>query len=260
MIIQSMGMGVQSVTMAAMSCLGDLPMPDLSVFADTGWELDETMEYAEWFTRWAAERGLEIVTAKNGDIRADAFKPGRWANMPLYVLGDEGKPAPILRQCSLEYKIKVVHDVARRRLGLPDWRNYKGEPITIWLGYSLDEVERMKESDAKYYRNDWPLIMQKRMNRGDCERYLKAHGLPIPEKSACVGCPWRTDASWASMKRHKPAQFAEAVDFDAKIRHARPGMEKPVYLHKSLTPLSEANFGEDQTDMFLNQCDGPCNT
>lgn len=260
MIVQSNGMGVQSVALSVMFCLGELPMPTLSIFADTGWELPETYSYLEWFQGWASERGLNIAVAQKGNIRADAFKAERWANMPLYTMGVDGKATPILRQCSLEYKIAVVNKIVREKMGLVPGAIHKGEPATIVMGYSMDEIERMKEPGAKWYRFAYPLIDIKRMDRAHCEAYIKSKGLPIPEKSACVGCPWRSDSSWASMKKHRPASFEDACDFDDKIRWARPGMTGACYLHKSLVPLREAYIGEDQGDMFINECEGPCNT
>lgn len=260
MIVQSNGMGVQSVTLAVMFCLGELPMPDMSIFADTGWELKETYDYLRWFQGWAAERGLNIVVAQKGNIREDAFKPERWANMPLYTKGVDGKPTPILRQCSLEYKIGVVNKIIREKMGLAPGAIHKGEPATIIMGFSMDEVERMKEPGAKWYRYAYPLIDIKRMDRAHCEDYLRSNGLPVAAKSACIGCPWRSDSSWASMKKHRPLEWADAVDFDARIRRARPGIDGDVFLHKSLVPLSQAYIGEDQGDMFINECEGPCNT
>lgn len=89
-------------------------------------------------------------------------------------------------------------------------------------------------------------------------RWLDAKGLPRPPKSACIGCPFKSDSSWMAMRRDNPMEFADAVDFDAKIRRARKNMRSDLFLHRSCKPLSEVNFGEDQGDMFIAECEGAC--
>ena len=57
------------------------------------------------------------------------------------------------------------------------------------------------------------------MTRKDCVDYLRSHGLPVPPKSACICCPYRSPSEWLAMKREAPEEFAEAVEFDELNRH-----------------------------------------
>jgi hypothetical protein len=256
MIVHSNGFGVQSVTIAAMACLGDLPMPDHSFFADPGWESAATYSYIPAFTAWAAERGLKIETLRTTNIRADALDAGkRFASMPFYTKGavEDGM---IRRQCTNEYKIQVVRRAIRKALGLAPRKRSKIRPI-VWLGISTDEIERMKESREKWLVHAWPLI-DKRMNRADCLRYLSAHGIPQPPKSSCIGCPYHSDRHWKTLKETNPVEWADAVDFDNRIRKTRVAIKAPVYLHRSCKPLEEVDFGADHPDMFGNECGGHC--
>jgi len=256
MIVQSMGMGVQSVTLSAMACLGDLPMPDLAVFADPGWESKATYRYATTFTLWAAERGLRIQTVSKGNIRADAAdSQSRSASLPLYTLMD-GKAGMLRRQCTNEYKIQPVVQAIRRHLGVEKGRRVKGK-VTLWLGISLDEVERMKPSRLRWIENAWPLV-DKRMRRGDCLAYLKAHGIPAPAKSACIGCPFHGDEYWRDLKQNSPEEFESACNFDDIMRRRKAAIKAPVFIHKSLVPLRDVDFTDDQGDMFANECEGHC--
>jgi hypothetical protein len=268
-----MGFGVQSVTVAAMACLGDLPRPDFAVFADPQWEGARTYSYARWFTAWAAERGLRIITAKSpSHIAVDALDAKkRWASMPLWTLGKDGKPAMLRRQCTREYKIQVVARTIRQELGLQPRQRVK-VPVTVWLGISLDEVTRIKPSRIGWLRNAWPLVgmyegekravhsdpAPRAIRRSDCVEYLRAKGIPVPPKSACIGCPYRSDRGWAYMKKHRADEFSAACSFDNNVRRVRPGVRSPVYLHRSLTPLETVNFGEDHPDMFDDECEGYC--
>lgn len=250
MIVQSMGYGVQSVTISAMSCLGDLPMPNYAIFSDPGWESAATYAYKAWFEVWAKERGLEIAAVSNGNLREDAIANKRGAQVPLYsLLGQER--GMVNRQCTAEYKIKPIRNEIKRRLGIKSGSEVK-EPVTLVLGISLDEAIRMKDSPLGWIRHEYPLV-DKRMTRGDCERYLEAHGIPRPPKSACIGCPFRSDDAWKALSAD---EMAEAVAFDEKIR-TRKGMDSQFFLHAQRVPLSQVVF--DRTpDMFGNECEGHC--
>lgn len=250
MRVQSMGYGVQSVTLSVMACLGDTPMPDYAIFADPGWESAATYEYKSWFEVWAKERGLEIASVTNGNLRNDAIANKRGAQMPLYsLIGTER--GMVNRQCTSEYKINPIRKEIKRRLDVKNGREVK-EPVGLVLGISLDEAIRMKDSPVGWIRHEYPLI-DKRMTRGDCERYLDANAIPRPPKSACIGCPFRSDDAWRSLSSD---EMAEAVALDEKIR-TRKGMDSQFFLHAQRVPLREVVF--DKTpDMFGNECEGHC--
>ena len=114
----------------------------------------------------------------------------------------------------------------------------------------------MKESRIGWLVNDWPLITRK-MRRGDCVQYLKDKKLPVPPKSACIGCPYHSDDYWRVLKRDNPAEFEDACQFDEQIRRCRAGLKAPVYLHRSCKPLREIEF-RDEPDFFPNECEGHC--
>lgn len=266
MKVLSFGCGVQTVTIAAMVCLDEFERPDFAVFADTQWETKATYDYLKDFIPWAKERGLEIVTVTAGSIRSDALDSSkRFASMPLYTetgqLMPSGKKEDgrLRRQCTSEYKIIPVRKAIRARAGMEPGQIWRGEPAEAWLGISIDEIVRAKESRDKWCRNRWPLI-EKKMTRSDCIAWLKSHGIPVPPKSACIGCPFHNNSFWLTLKKESPVEWADAVDFDRAIRTTTVNLRNPVYLHRSLTPLGEANIGEDQGDMFANECEGYCGT
>src|SRR4051794_33725545 len=71
-------------------------------------------------------------------------------------------------------------------------------------------------------RNTFPLL-DLGWRRRDCIAYLTAHGLADTPRSACVGCPYHTDAEWARLRADDPAGWTDAVAFDAAIRTGRHG-------------------------------------
>ena len=75
--------------------------------------------------------------------------------------------------------------------------------IAQWLGISVDESHRAKLSRDAWISIEWPLIDPLRMTRRDCLRWNEQHGFPEPPRSACIGCPFHSDAEWRHMKRDR---------------------------------------------------------
>jgi len=269
MEIMSFGGGVQTVALTVMACNGYLGIekPDHAIFADTKWETQSTYDYIKWFEGWMTDRGLKLHTVTKGDIRADALdKNSRFASMPLYTLDKKsGQKGMIRRQCTNEYKIQPVMKKIRELVGLKKYERWKGEQINLWLGISLDEAQRMKDSQIKWITYKYPLIdhliaRDKRTYHGligkdFCIQYLESQNIPIPPKSACIGCPFHSDYYWKNLKREAPEEFKNACDFDDEIRKHRVAIRGAVFIHRSCKPLSEVNFS-DQPDLFgVAQCD-----
>jgi hypothetical protein len=59
--------------------------------------------------------------------------------------------------------------------------------VEQWLGISLDETHRMRASDVRYITLRYVLV-ERRMTRADCQRWLDAHGWPGMPRSSCIGC------------------------------------------------------------------------
>lgn len=237
----SWGCGVQSTAMAVMSTLGDLEQVDIVITADTGWERKATYEARDFYARWLREHGQNVEIIQAGNIRGDRND----GHMPFWSTSG----GPLRRQCTGEYKIRPIKRRLRELIGF-DARKAPHPPqdsIETWLGISLDEYTRMHQSTVKFIKNSYPLI-EKRISRNDCVEYLKAHKLPVPVKSACIGCPYRAASEWLEMRDSSPGEFADAVDFDEEIRdlYERPGLEDDfVYLYKKAVPLNEADLERD---------------
>lgn len=257
MNVLSFGGGVQTVTMAVMACKGDLPMPDVAIFADPQWETKSTYDYIENLKPYMKANGLKFVEATAGSIRKKALNGGGWASMPLYTVNEEKKKGMLRRQCTNEFKVQVVYKEIRNQMNLKRFERVKGKH-DIWLGISIDEATRMKESRVKWCINKYPLI-EKGMSRQDCLIYLKKHGFPIPPKSACIGCPFHSDDYWKSLKKNSPLEFEDACQFDEAIRNStRKGILNPVFLHAQRKPLREIKFEHGQLEAFQNECEGYC--
>ena len=136
--------------------------------------------------------------------------------------------------------------------------NRGGAVVEQWLGISLDEVQRMKDSDVKYVAHRYPLI-DMRMTRGDCALWLERNGIEVPPKSACTFCPYHSTAEWRRVKA-SPEDWEKAVAVDEAIRGVRPPYD--LYLHPSRIPLVDADLRSEvdrgQLSLWDNECEGVC--
>lgn len=269
-LVMSFGGGVQTVAMAALAANGEIERPDFCVFADPGNESKLTYRYISTFSKWMAERGLRLIVASRGNLADDVLnlKGKRTVplSLPVFTLSPTGEKGMLMRQCTQEYKITIVFRTIRRELGLVRKR-LKPDAIRVALGISTDEVIRMKPCRAPGFTNCWPLI-EKRMSRQDCLDYIKKCGLPKPPKSACIFCPYHSDAFWKEMRVSRPDEWDEAVKFDYAIREKWPKMWKKagskmkstVFLHSQRVPLNQVKLGamHDEPDLFGNECEGHC--
>jgi hypothetical protein len=144
----------------------------------------------------------------------------------------------------------------RKFIGLKPKQRSK-QKVKIWLGISVDEATRMKPSRVPWVENHYPLI-ERGMSRNDCMAYLKKNNVPIPPKSACIGCPFHSDHFWLALKRNAPEEWEDACQFDDAIRKHKVSLINKVFLHRSKKPLREVYLAEDQMDFFQNECEGHC--
>jgi hypothetical protein len=262
--VLSLGAGVQSTAILLMSYEGELPPLDYAIFADTGWEPKAVYDHLDEITDRVADR-IPIIRVGVGNIRDDLMNaaaglPGRVPAPPLFVPGADGRAALLRRQCTKEYKIVQIY----RELRKHSTRAERREAVTVdlWMGISLDEVQRMRDAREPWVRNVYPLIDQ-RLSRWDCERWLTARGINAP-KSACIGCPFHDRAMWRQMKDNHPDEFADAVEVDHAIRHLPNIQASAAYLHRDLVPLDQVDLstpedrGQQSLWGFDNECEGAC--
>lgn len=128
----------------------------------------------------------------------------------------------------------------------------------MWVGISMDEVVRMKPSRVKWQVNRWPLI-EAGMTRNDCVRWMAERQESAP-KSACVGCPFHTNAMWRAIRDETPDEWADACAIDEALRLGGRGkMRGQEYMHSSMLPLAEAPIGDDDGQISLDlECEGMC--
>lgn len=259
--IISIGLGVQSTTLYLMSSIGEIERADYAVFADTGKEFSPTYETLKWLENWQKENnGIEIIVRRKKNLYNDLMNgsSNRFASIPAYTLNKDKTIGMLRRQCTSEYKIQEINKVILDLYGLK--KGQRRLLTDVCLGITTDEAHRMRDSKEKWKINKYPLI-DLRINRNDCVAWLTKKEYPVPEKSACVFCPYQSDFKWKMMKKKYPEDFKSAVEVDKSIRNSiKKGVKNPIFLHKTAKPLDEVDFSENQLDLFANECEGICNT
>lgn len=270
--IISLGAGVQSSTMALMAAQGEIkPMPECAIFADTGAESAATYKQVDYLI---AHLPFPVHVVSGGNLLGDLLSGNKRASNgrpPFFVKTDDGPAGRLNRQCTGDYKIDPIRRKVRQLTGLTRKKSPDHVAVVQWIGISVDEVVRAKDSNEPWRLHRFPLL-EVEFTRERCIEWLKENGHPIPPNSACVFCPYLRDAQREEMKRDDPAAFETSVLVDETIRDAMPGVTTGrAYVHPSLTPLAEIDFNNPpprptkkstanqwQSNLFLNECEGIC--
>lgn len=266
----SIGAGVQSTALAVLSALGlrGVPRMDVGIFSDTQCEPAYVYEQVEFLRDWLHPHGIPLVTVTAGNLADDVIArhaPGeqkkRFAAIPAWTRGDDGRERPLRRQCTREYKIEPITREVRRRIG-----KGRGKRARALIGISADEAGRQKPSKVGWVDNTYPLV-EAGITRAGCEQAIRELGLPLPKKSACVCCPYHDDAYWQDLKDNHPDDWQEACRLDEAFRDmTASGIPGPVYLHRSLRPLREVDLDPRPKRYplglfdsgFGDECEGMC--
>jgi PP-loop superfamily ATP-utilizing enzyme len=217
MKVVSYGGGVQSTALLVLAAHGRIDYR-IFLFANVGDDSEHpaTLEYLRQVAvPFAAKHGLEIKqlakTRRDGTTETlmdQLIKPeGR--SIPIPVRMHNG--APGRRACTADFKIKVVGR----------WLCTQGAtaatPADVAIGISLDEIHRANRRRAeKHERIEYPLL-DLGLRRTDCEQIIAEAGLPIPPKSACFFCPFKTVGSWHQQRLEEPELFAKSVRLEKVI-------------------------------------------
>jgi hypothetical protein len=254
MRVLSLGAGVQSSALALMASTTMHPdqRPDVAIFADTGWEPKAVYQWLDWLETKLA---FPLVRVSRGNLREEVLKkhflPSHFSPVPFYFRHEDSPGIAMgRRQCTYQYKIRPIYAEIKKRLG--------GTPkggCELWVGISTDEAARMRPARVQYIVNRWPLI-ELRMSRGDCLEWMKRHDYPQPPRSACLGCPFKSDAEWRATKDGDPAEWADTLMVDDRLRSLGE------FMHRTAKPLGlvDLSTAEDrgQINMFNNECEGMC--
>jgi hypothetical protein len=267
----SLGAGVQSSCMALMASRNELLeiKVDFAIFADTQ---DESKKVYDWLDWLENQLTFPVYRVTMGRLSEEALKmrmteDGRSYSrtvIPVYTLGDRGEEGKVVhRTCTADFKLRPILKCLRNKCGIK--RGQKDATVTSLIGISFDEMQRMKDSRDAWVVNRWPLVELK-MRRSDCIRWMTDRGYPEPPRSSCVYCPFHRNTEWRRLKNEEPQEFAKAVQFEKDLQVVKSksqNFSSIPFLHPSRKPLDQIDFRNDvdrgqQIFDFGDECEGMC--
>ncbi len=94
---------------------------------------------------------------------------------------------------------------------------------------------------------------------------MRGNGFPDPPRSACVFCPYHSNAEWRRLQIEEPDEFARAVWVEKELQRAKSSSQNfktTPFLHNSCKPLDEIDFRSDvergQKLLWDDECEGMC--
>lgn len=271
----SLGAGVQSSTIALMAKHGEItPMPDAAIFADTQAEPASVYKWLDWLE---PQLPFPVIRVTRGDMTSESLiikdrkdGTGRWSKslIPAFIQNKDGTKGIMGRACTYSYKVEQLERAARLHGKVK--RGQKNVTVTQWIGISWDEIQRIKPSRVAWSQHRWPLV-ELRMGRRDCLKWMESHGYPKPPRSACVYCPFHSDNEWRRLRDQEPEEFQRAIRFEKDLQAVKAKTERMrgvPFLHPSCVPLDQVDLSTDiergQLSLWLdeqsfgNECEGMC--
>lgn len=222
--VLNLGAGVQSTALFLMAREPDATFRfDVAIFADTSEEpaavyrhLDHlrSLGQPEIWVRSAGKLGDDLIHGVNSTGQRFASIPAFTAEDHLLRPGScehRLPPAPkygmVRRQCTSEYKIRVIEKAIRREVvGLkPRQRMPKDVKVYQYFGITTDEQRRAEKAKRRFEKLPWAVpvypFIEMGWSRQDCIAWLDGK-LPHPvPRSACVFCPYRTNKERLHLKQ-----------------------------------------------------------
>jgi hypothetical protein len=296
MHLLSLGAGVQSVTEALMADAGEIlydgkpTKPECGIFSDTQCEPEEVYRTLAWLcgveVKFKNSKTLGLIVPyvepgiyktgilsfpihiiTKGNLEDDFLEAlldpkSRCGQPPFYVWNaDKQMEATLWRKCTKEYKLDEIRRETRRLC------SREGRPVIQWIGISLDEAHRMKDSGVQYITNWYPLV-EMRKSRHDCLMWLQRNGHPAVGKSACRQCPYINNARLREMRDNKTQDWTHLVAFDHEMRKRQRAVNNgakitgTLFVHRSCQPIDQVDLSTEedkgQGNLFGQECEGMC--
>ena len=216
MIILSFGGGTNSTAM--LIGLRDRGItPDLILFADPGGEFPETYKHIEIMQTWCKDNNFPPITIvnytdKNGESLTLEQECLKREQLPPVAFG--------FKTCSQKYKIQTQEKFCNNYKPCKDeWK--KGNKITRYIGYDLDEPQRRENARKfdrvnKKYENVYPMVDDWKWSRQDCVDVIKKEGLELPGKSSCFFCPNMKKREVINLSINHPELYDRAIEMERK--------------------------------------------
>ena len=253
--ILSYGAGMPSTSLVGMACENAMrgypvwprvPVYDAVIFCDLHAEPTWVYEQAAFARRLCERAGIPFYTL-DMDLYGDfisKFGKNRIASVPFWTIGEDGRKGRMPRQCTYEYKVKMIERFVRRNLlGYRPYERTLSLDIhahQMHMGIMFEERRRAKPSKLKLFVNRYPLV-EMGWTRPMCYAYNREVLGIETRASCCLFCPFHTNYFYQHIQAHEPSCYACARRIDELVesRQAKPPLKSKLFLSKSLKRLRD---------------------
>jgi len=195
--ILSFGGGIQTAYMI----LKNPERYDFCVFSDVskGTRFDEKKQ-----TYWWIDNIIKPFCEKNGVEFVTVYpKAPLW----FHCVIEKIIPNTQFRWCTKRFKIEPIRKFVRECLGAT-----KKQPVIQDIGFSYDEFWRTdgQKQDVKYLKTEFPLV-DKKITRDDCKKFIMEKIGFLPPKSGCVYCPFASKAEFARVSYDEKEKVPQII-------------------------------------------------
>lgn len=260
--------GTGSGAIAEMLINGDLECSTqlLVCTADPGMEDSRTYDYvaemAERFRGVGIEHHIVKTDLYGEFLKAVQEKHTRFDNPPFWTKNRKtGKRGRLMQKCTGAYKIapmkRIVREVLERDFGISSSGRPTPNSVRTWIGFSADEMTRIKESDVQYSYMAYPLVAMQ-MTKADVAQYYKKINRKLPPRSVCTACFANDLNYFKDMYENRKEDWGKAVAVDDACRDLScMALEDECYVSSTLVPLKDLpkmDFIVEDTPLFDLEC------
>jgi len=229
-VVLAYGGGLDSFTLLTIAIEAGITIDEV-VFVDVGnvndrsipGEWPGTLRHIDEVARPMAEAAGIKFTVIDGDTYPIRRNGTTYHSMHEWMLEAGIIPTSSGHSCTLAAKVE------RFEAYLAD--TYGADEVEVWIGFDAAEGKRVAKGEAHTgarkditRRNRFPLV-EWNLCRCKMEAMLAELGLPIPHKSACMGCPQAKAADFRKLRDELPAQWAQVLELEAAKAPTRSGFK-----------------------------------
>jgi len=215
-----------------------------------------TYRHTEEMKKECATAGIEFQTVPGPNLLRDLTADDRGTrldNPSYWTMDTEGNQGRLIQKCTKHYKIapmdRAVRKELNKRFGTSLVSKRLGENIVCkWIGFSLNEVYRIKPAAQRYIEFQYPLI-DMGMDDAAVMQFYEDHHLPVPPRSVCNACFSNGVDTLRDMYDYRPADWHHAVRVDDAIRDMSDvGAKETCFVSKTMLSLRELAANDFKVD------------
>lgn len=245
---------MQSTALALMSCENArnpgkyplIPIYDLVVFCDLGKEPPWVMQQVKFIQMACKMAGIKFVILQSLLYQdyLENFGKRRVISIPFWTLSPDGKKGRMMRNCTLDYKIRLIQNYVRwELLGYKKGQRVKPEDIKthqMHIGFSAEEKHRCSDNPHQMFVNRFPLVEMGLERKGNYAYIKDIWGLET-KASACTFCPFHRNYFFQHLKYHYWKEYTDLVTFDQMLEKEQPNtiIQNKLFISRSRKRISD---------------------